>query len=141
MKQIYNAPNEKVIHQAKNVVTFGLSPLTTSTTTSGEGIWPNLVIHPADCGFFSGFSGGGGGGDGDCCGGGGGGGSASSGAAASALMSVSLCVVIVDFVMWPLSCGTSSDSVELLSLVVGSFRICHGLLKHLLVLCKPSEML
>ena len=141
MKQIYNAPNEKVIHQAKNADTFGLSPLTTSTTTtSGKGKWPNLVIHPVDCGFFSGFSGGGSG-DGDCCGGGGGGGSASSHAAASASMSVSLCVVIVDFVVWPLSCGTSSDSVELLSLVVGSFSICHGLLKHLLVLCKPSEIL
>ena len=133
MKQIYNTPNEKVIHQAKNAVTFGLSPLTTSTTTtSGEGKQPNLVIHPVNCGFFSGFSGGGSG-DGDCCGGGGGGG--------SALMSMSLCVVIVDFVMWPMSCGTSSDSVELLSLVVSSFSICHGLLKCMLVLCKPSEIL
>ena len=125
----------------KNAFTFGLSPLTTSTTTtSGESKWPNLVIHPVDCGFFSGFSGGGSG-DGDCCGGGGGGGSASSCAAAGASMSVSLCVVIVDFVVWPLSCGTSSDSVELLSLVVSSFSICCGLLKHMLVLCKPSELL
>ena len=66
------------MHQVKNVVTFGVSALTMSTTTTfGDGKWPNLIIHPVDSGFFFGcdFSGAGGDGSGGgsvcgACGGG-----------------------------------------------------------------------